>query len=162
MVHTKPMRAQRFLLRGLVVVALAACSPAAPARPDGWRPAVCLATDRLHAAHGQLASALAAMTSAEAELLTVAAAGLEREAHAAAAALEDAPAWNPGSQLIAELGAAADAFARAADAFRVGARQGDGPALDRAVATAQDADAALRRAELEAERLENDQASQSC
>lgn len=156
------MRQQQLFLASMVIVMLAACAPTAPLPPDGWRRAVCTTTDRLHAAEGHLGSALAAMTAADPGLLMVAAAGLDRESQAAAAALDDAPIWMPGAQLMAELGAAAGAFARAADAFRIGAQQEDGPALDRAVAEAQDGEAALRRAELEAERLDNEGAWQPC
>lgn len=161
-VHTRPMRQQRLLLGSLLIVTLAGCSLAEPAWPDAYREAVCAATQHLRAAEAQLVAAVAAVEAADPDLLQIAAAGLGRKSRDAGAALVGAPAWGPGSRLLAELNAAADALVRAAAGFLTGARQGLGPALDRAVAAAQDGDAALRRAEVEDDRLRDTLGWQPC
>jgi hypothetical protein len=150
------MRQQRLLLGMLVIVTLAACLAVEPGWPAAYRDGVCAATEHLRAAAAQLGAAVAAIESADPDVLGIAAAGMEREARDASAALADAPEWGPGSQLLAELNDAASGLGRAAAAFQTGARQGIGPAVDQAVAIARDADDALQRAELEAQRLEDE------
>ena len=154
MVHTKPMRRHLLLPIGLLVLTIG-CGIAAPAWPSGYREAVCAATTHLRAAEGAFAEAAAGIEAADAERVAIAAAGMERESNDALDALKDAPGWAPGAQLLVDLQGAAIAFARAASEFRVGAREGDGPALDGAVASAQEGDAALARADVEGERLRN-------
>lgn len=154
------MRGQ--VIGSLAVLLLGACRLFGPAWPDGYRMAICAATDHLGAVHGQLASVLAAVQSQDVDQVAIGAAGMEREAGVALAAVEAAPAWHPGAALTSNLGLAAVGFMRAADQFRIGARQGSGPAFDTAVAAAQDAEAALARAELDVERLGSTNGWQPC
>ena len=138
---------------GLAILVAGGCASAAPAWPDGYRAAACTAIEHLRAADGAFAEAADAVAAAEPDRVAIAAAGMERESNGASVALSAAPSWPAGTQLTSELSAAATAFEQAASDFAVGARQGDGPALDRAVASAQDGDAALARADFEGERL---------
>jgi hypothetical protein len=134
-------------LAALAVLAfLNGCLAAGQVGPDGYREAVCAVTDRLAGVDAQLAVALQAVASDDPERLSVVAAGMEREVDEARVALERAPAWTPGSALTNELGVAVSAFELAADLFAAGARQGNGPLIDRALAAAQEADAAFGRA----------------
>jgi hypothetical protein len=137
----------------LLVVAVGGCAIAGPAWPAGYREAICAATAHLRAADDALTEAADGIEAADAERVAIAAAGMERESDDALGAINGAPGWEPGATLRLELLGAAVAFGRAAVEFGIGARQGDGPALDRAVALAQDADASLGRADAEAERL---------
>ena len=156
------MRQQLTLSVGIAILMAGGCAMAAPAWPDGYRHAICDATDHLRAADGAFAEAVDGVAAAESEHVAVAAGGMEREADAALDALGAAPGWASGAQLADELSSAAMGFERAATGFGIGARQGDGPALDRAVAAAQDADSALARADLEAERLRSAIGWQPC
>lgn len=156
------MRQQRLPSIGLAILLAAGCATAAPPWPDGYREAICSATDHLQAADDALAAAVAGIEAAESERVAIAAAGMERASDAAHDMLTAAPTWAAGAQLAGELSSAATAFERAARDFGVGARQGDGPALDRAVAFAQDADAALAHAGVEGERLETASGWEPC
>ncbi len=151
MVHTMPMRPQRPFSAVVLALLLGAC--ASPRPPAGFRDSVCVSTDHLRAADGEFAAAIDGLTAGDDDRVAIAAAGMEREADAAATALAGVEAWAPASQLTAELGEAATDFERAASQFRGGARQGNGPELDRAVASAQEASAAVSRVELEMTRL---------
>ena len=153
MVHTKPMRQHLLLSVWILVVGVGGCAIARPAWPAGYREAICAATAHLRAADDAVAEAAAGIEAADAERVAIAAAGMERESDDAQGAIDRAPGWEPGAGLRLELTSAAVAFGRAAAEFRIGARQGDGPAFDRALALAQSADASLGRADLEAERL---------
>ncbi|MEP7041147.1 MAG: hypothetical protein ABI864_06185 [Chloroflexota bacterium] len=139
---------------GLAILAAGGCAMAAPAWPAGFREAICSATGNLQAADLAFAEAVDGVAAAESERVAIAAAGMERESDRARALLIAAPGWAAGGQLATELSTAATGFGRAASDFGIGARQGDGPALDRAVASAQDADAALARADREGKRLQ--------
>lgn len=153
---------KQLLSVGLLILLGGGCAIAAPAWPNGYREAVCTATDHLRAAGDAFADAVDGMATSDAERVAIAAAGMERDSDDALDALDAAPEWAPGAQLVVELRGAAIAFARAASEFGVGARQGDGPALDQAVASAQDGDAALGRATAEGERLRNAIGWQPC
>ena len=148
-----PMRQHLLPWVWLLVVVVGGCAIVGPAWPAGYREAICAATAHLRAAHGALTEAADSIEAADAERLTIAAAGMEREADDALDALDGAPGWEAGARLRVELLHASLAFGRAAVAFGIGARQGDGPALDGAVALAQNGDASLTRADAEAERL---------
>jgi hypothetical protein len=141
---------------------LTGCGPVAAAWPHGYRDAICAATDAIRAVDDQLAVAARAVMSDDAEQVAVAAAGMEREAGDARSALVQAPRWDPGVTLANDLDGAAAGFLRAAQLFRTGARQGNGPALDLAVAAGQEAEAALNRTGLEGERLRNAIGWQPC
>jgi hypothetical protein len=156
------MRQQRLLLGSLVIVTLAACLAVEPGWPAAYRDGVCAATQHLRAAAAQLGAAVGAIEAADPDVLAIAAAGMQRESRDASAALADAPAWGPGSRLLAELNDAASGLVRAAAAFQAGARQGIGPAVDQAVPIARDADDALQRAELEAQGLEDERGWVPC
>lgn len=145
-----------------MLVLLAGCGFLGPSWPDGYREAICTATDRLHAADAHLAAVLAAVASADSDRVAVNAAGMEREAELAQQALDGAAAWEPGAELSSDIGLAATGFTRAASRFRTGAQQGDGPAYDAAIAEAQAAEAALGRIELDAERLTRSDGWQLC
>ena len=147
------MRKQLVIGVGFMVVVAGGCATAGPVGPAGYRDAICAATAHLRAAHESVAEAAAGIESADAERVAIAAAGMEREADDALEAINGAPGWEPGARLRLELIGASMAFGRAAGEFRIGARQGGGPALDGAIASAQSADASLGRADLEAERL---------
>lgn len=147
------MRQRLLLPVVLVIVVAGGCATTGPAWPEGYREAICTATAHLRAAEDASADAISGVAAAESERVAIAAAGIERESNAARAALDLAPGWSAGAPLSAELGRAAVAFAKAALDFNIGARQGDGPALDRAIALARDAEAALARADHEGNRL---------
>jgi hypothetical protein len=147
------------VLAGMV---LSACGIVGSAWPNGSREAVCSGTDHLQAADAQLAMTVAAMQSQDAELVAIGATGIEREAAEALAALEQAEAWGAGAELVGDLQRAAAGFERAAGQFRAGARQGNGPAYDAAVADGQGAEADLGRAALDAERLTTSNGWQPC
>jgi hypothetical protein len=153
---------QQLLSVILLILIGGGCAIAAPAWPNGYREAACTATDHLRAADGAFAEAADGIAAGDADRVAIAAAGMERASDDALDALDGAPNWAPGAQLPVELRAAAIAFARAASEFGVGARQGDGPGLDRAVASAQDGEAALARADQEGERLRNAIGWKSC
>jgi hypothetical protein len=138
---------------GLIILVVGGCASPGPAWPAGYRDAICVATAHLRAAEDAVAEAAAGIEAADAERVTIAAAGMERESDDALGAIDGAPGWESGAGLRLELTGASVAFRRAASEFRIGARQGDGPALDGAIASAQSADASLGRANLEAERL---------
>ncbi len=156
------MQRQALGCGAIVLTLLAGCGPLGPSWPDGYREAICTATARLHAADAHLAEVLAAVESADSDQVAVNSAGMEREAELAQRALDGAPAWEPGAELTSDIGLAATAFMRAAPRFRTGARQGDGPAYDTAVAEAQSAEAALGRIELDALRLTTSAGWQAC
>jgi hypothetical protein len=147
------MRKQLLVGVGLMVLVVGGCATARPVGPAGYREAICAATAHLRAADEAVVQAAAGIEAADAERVAIAAAGIEREANDALGSLNGAPGWEPGARLKLELTGAAVAFGRAASAFRIGARQGDGPALDGAIASAQSAEASLGRADLEAELL---------
>lgn len=155
------MRHQAARPLALLTLVISACT-LGPAWPSGYREAVCTATDHLRAADVQLTAAVRAVVAAEPEQVAVAAGGMGHEAADARAALERAPDWMPGAELIRDLGQAASDFGRAADQFSVGARQGNGPAIDGAVAAARDAQAAVARAELEGDRLRDASGWEPC
>jgi hypothetical protein len=159
-VFPEPIR--RAPLAAVIVLALAlgGCVTAGPSAAFGK--AICRASDRLHAAEAEFAAAADGVALGDVDRVATGAAGMEREAQAATAALAGAGAWEPGRQLIAELEEAASGFARAATRFAAGARQGNGPALDAAVAAAQAAAAALSRADAEAARLGEAAALRAC
>jgi hypothetical protein len=138
---------------GLVILALGGCAIAGTGWPAGYREAICAATAHLRAADGAFAVAADGSEAGDAERVSIAAAGMEREADDALGAISAAPRWAPGVALRLELTGAAVSFGRAAVEFGMGARQGDGPAIDGALALAQNADTSLGRADIEAERL---------
>ena len=146
----------------LVLVLLSGCGLAGSPWPDGYREAMCTATEHLQAADAQLVAVLAAVESADSDQVAVNAAGMEREAGLAQRALDGAAAWAPGAELSSDIGLAATGFTRAAARFRTGAQQGDGPAFDAAIAEAQSAEGALGRIELDAERLTRSDGWQPC
>jgi hypothetical protein len=146
------MRKQILVCVGLTIL-VAGCATAGPAWPARYREAICAATANLRAAEEAVAEAAAGIEAADAERVAIAAAGMERESSDALGEVNSAPGWEPGARLKLELTGASVAFDRAASEFRIGARQGDGPALDSAIASAQSAEASLGRADLEAERL---------
>jgi hypothetical protein len=156
------MRRQLPLWVGFVLVVVGGCATAGPAWPAGYREGICAATGHLRAADDAIAEAAAGIEAADTERVAIAAAGMERESDDALDAIKRAPSWEPGARLRLELTEASVAFGQAASEFRVGASQGDGPALDEAVASAQSADGSLGRAELEAERLRTAIAWQPC
>jgi hypothetical protein len=161
-VHTKPMGQHLLLCLGLLVVAVGGCAIAGPAWPAGYREAMCAATAHLRAADDALTEAADGIEAADTERVTVTAAGMERESDDALDALDGAPGWEPGASLRLELRGASVAFGRAAVGFGIGARQGDGPALDGALSLAQNAEASLGRADAEAERLRSAIGWQPC
>jgi hypothetical protein len=136
-----------------MVLALTLTGCATPRPPAEFGAAVCEASARLHAAEAEFAAAADGITLGDVDRVATSAAGMERETDAATAALAGADAWEPASQLVAELGEAAITFARAASEFGAAARRGNGPQLDTAVASAQAAAAALSRADAEEARL---------
>lgn len=144
------MRKQLLVGVGLIVLVGGGCATAGPV---GYREAICAATAHLRAADEAGTEAAAGIEEADAEIVAIAAAGMERESSAALGEVNGAPDWEPGARLKLELTGASMAFRRAASEFRIGARQGDGPALDAAIRSAQSAEASLGRADLEAERL---------
>lgn len=155
---------RRHRLSSPVVAALLATLAVAcgAAWPGGYREAVCAASAHLLAADRELSAAVQGMTAEEPERVSVAATGMQREALAAAQALAAIPGWEPGAQLISDLCLAATRFAQAARLFATGARHGGGPALDRAVTTGQEAEAALSRAEGDADGLRDATGWQPC
>jgi hypothetical protein len=161
-VHTKPMRQHLLLCVGLLVLAVGGCAIARPAWPAGYREAVCAATAHLRAADDAFAQAADGIEVGDAERVSIAAAGMERASGDALDALDAAPGWEPGASLRLELVGASMAFGRAAVGFGIGARQGDGPALDGALALAQNAEASLGRADAEAKRLRTTIGWQPC
>lgn len=162
MVHTKPMRRHLLLLAALGAFIVGGCAAPRPAWPDGYRQAICAATDHLRAADAEFAAAVDGIASADADRVAIAASGMERESVDALDLLGRARPLDAGAQLTAELLRATTDFADAAGEFGVGARQDNGPALDRAVAAAQDAAAALARADLEGQRLRSALGWQPC
>lgn len=147
------MRRQLPLSVGFVFVVVGGCATAGPVGQAGFREAICAATANLRAADDAVAEALAGIKAADAERIAIAAAGMERESDDALDAIKGAPGWEPGTRLRLELTGASVAFGRAASELRIGAGQGNGPALDGAIASAQSGEASLGRADLEAERL---------
>ena len=156
------MRQQLLPTLGLAILLAGGCATAATAWPNGYREAICTATDHLRAADDAVAEAVDGVAAAESEQVATSAAGMERDSEAARDALSEATGWAAGVHLASELSTAATAFERAAAEFGLGARQGDGPALDRAVASAQEAEAALARADVEGARLRTKNGWQPC
>jgi hypothetical protein len=156
------MRQHLFTCVWLLVVAVGGCAIAGPAWPAGYREAICGATAHLRAADDAVAEIADGIRAADGERVTIAAAGMERQSDDALEALDGAPGWEPGARLKLELLGSSVAFGRAAVAFGIGARQGDGPAIDGALALAQNADASLGRADMEAERLRTATGWQPC
>jgi hypothetical protein len=156
------MRKQLPLSIGFTILLLGGCATAARPWPAGYREAICAATAHLRAADDALREAAAGIEAADAERVTIAAAGMERESDESLGAINSAPGWEAGARLRLELIDASVTFRRAASEFRIGAGQGDGPALDGAIASAHSADASLGRADLEAERLRTAIGWQAC
>ena len=156
------MRKQLLVCVGFMVLVVGGCATGGPAEPAGYREAICAATAHLRAADDAVAEAAAGIEAGDAQRVAIAAAGMERDSDDALGAINGAPDWEPGAGLRLELTDASVAFGRAASEFRIGARQGEGPALDGAVASAQSADASLGRADLEAERLRTAIGRQPC
>ena len=156
------MRKQLLVCVGFMILVVGGCALSEPAWPAEYREAICAATAHLRAADDAVAEAAAGIEAADAARVAIAAAGMERESDDALGAINGAPGWEPGAGLRLELTGASVAFGRAASEFRIGAGQGDGPALDGAIASAQSADASLGRAGLEAERLRTTVGWQPC